>query len=387
MLLLSFTVTLSTSPANDVRVLVSSVAGARASDPTVGPGYLVTPEPHVDFNITWNSTLQTFSGGFLTQPDAGSTAQPVQFGPKDAVAYLPSSGQRQRTSTADQYDFQGAVGDTYWIFPSSAPSSNANLSLYLGFSAYGVPDDGTFTGSGGGRILWTVHSVENLTTPSATAFYGYAVTSGNVGMRLTLDPGYPDAEMAMIAKGHSHLNLLFKAPGMYRITFRLRGTLASTGQEVSGLVPAYFGIEQWQIPAATLSYTAWRDLEFNPSQSADPLISGPNIDPDGDGFLNQEEFAFGGYPLVPDADLIRPRLIDAGNAWILTVRQRTNASGLTITPVASAHLEGSPWRADLLTPHGQPRNLREGIDEFDYLLDGSLTDRAFLRVRTELSAP
>jgi hypothetical protein len=27
------------------------------------------------------------------------------------------------------------------------------------------------------------------------------------------------------------------------------------------------------------------------------------------------------------------------------------------------------------------------LDEFDYLLDGRLTDRAFLRVRTQLAAP
>jgi surface-anchored protein len=208
-------------------------------------------------------------------------------------------------------------------------------------------------------------------------------------MQLTLDPAFPNREMPMLANGHSHLNLLFKAPGMYRITFRVRGTLVATGQEVSSLVPAYFGIEEWQIPASTVSYTAWRTGEFNSQQAADPLVSGPEADPDNDGFANVEEFAFGGDPLVPDAGLLTPRLERVSNSWILTVRQRTNASGLTITPLATASLQPglADWRADLLTPHGQPRNVAEGIDEFAYLLDSGLTERAFLRVRTQLTSP
>ena len=382
MFVISATLTLSATQAEDIRVLVSNNAGARVHDPAVGAGYVVRPAPHVDLNVVWNATTQTFTGGFRTDDETPI----VQFGPEDAIAYLPATGQRQRTSTGTQYDFQGAMGATYWVFPSSATSSNNAFSLYLGFSAYGVARNGTFTTD---RIRWTVHSVENLTTPSATAFYGYSVSAGSVNMQLTLDPAFPNREMTMLANGHSHLNLLFKAPGMYRITFRVRGTLAATSQEVSSLVPVYFGVEQWQIPASTISYENWRLAEFNSQQAADPLVSGPEADPDNDGFANVEEFAFGGDPLVPDAGLLTPRLERVSNSWILTVRQRTNASGMTITPVATASLQPglADWRADLLTPQGQPRNVAGGIDEFDYLLNGSLTNRAFLRVRTELTSP
>ena len=386
MIVMTATFTLTGAKADAVRVLVSNVAGARAYDPVVGPGYVVLPAPHVDLNVVWDTATQTFSGGFRTDSDVGGGGAGVQFGPEDAIAYLPSTGQRERTNAGAQYDFQGAMGDTFWLYPSSSTPSNTAFTLYLGFSAYGVARDGTFTDN---RVRWTVHSVENLTTPAATAFYGYSVSAGTVNMQLTLDPAYPNREMVMLANGHSHLNLLFKAPGMYRVTFRVRGMLAATGQEVSSLVPVYFGVEQWQIPASTVSYTAWRDIEFNPAQAADPLVSGPAADPDNDDFTNLQEFAFGGDPLVPDAGLLTPRLERAGNSWILTVRQRTNASGLTITPVATASLQPglADWRADLLTPHGQPRNVAEGIDEFAYLLNGSLTDRAFLRVRTQLAAP
>ena len=387
MIVMTVTFTLSGAKADDVRVLVSSVAGARAHDPAVGPGYVVRPAPHVDLNAIWNPGNQSFTGGFRTDDEPGLA--PTQFGPEDALAYLPATGQRLRTITTAQYDFQGALNDTFWLYPSSASASNTAFTLYLGFSAYGVPRNNTTPVFADNRIRWTVHSVENLTTPAATAFYGYSVSAGTVNMQLTLDPAYPNREMVMLANGHTHLNLLFKAPGMYRITFRVRGTLVATGQEVSSLVPVYFGVEEWQIPPAAISYDNWRLAEFSTQQAADPMVSGPEANPDNDGFTNLEEFAFGGDPLVPDASLLTPRLERAGNSWILTVRQRTNASGLTITPVATASLQPglADWRADLLTPHGQPRNVAEGIDEFDYLLNGSLTDRAFLRVRTQLAAP
>ena len=376
--------TLNGAAAEDVRVLVSSVAGARAHDPAVGAGYVVLPAPHADLNVNWSAATQTFSGGFRTDSDSSGGGAFVQFGPEDAIAYLPATGQRERVSTAAQYDFQGAVGDTYWIFPSNPTLSNNAYTLYLGLTAYGVADDGTFTDN---RIRWTVHAVENLTTPAANAFYGYSVSAGTVNMQLTADPAYPAALMTLLANGHTHLNLLFKATGLYRVTLRVRGTLAATGEEVSSLVPVYFGIEEWKIPDGTVSYNAWRGTEFDPSQAAEPLVSGPEADPDLDGFDNLEEFSFGGDPLVPDADLIRPRLQRVDQSWILTVRQRTNASGLTITPQAAADLYGGEWRTDLLTTDNPPRNVAEGIDEFAYLLNGSLTNCAFLRVRTQLAAP
>ena len=366
--------------AEDIRVLVSNVAGT--PNPSVGSGYVLRPAPHVDLNVVWNAAARQFTAGFRTADETPV----VQYAWDKAIAYLPATGRRQRTSTAAQYDFQGALGATYWVFPSTASASNNAYTLYVGLAAYGVARDGTFTND---RLTWTVESVENLTTPSATAFYGYSVNSGTVNMQLTTDPAYPAAQMTLLANGHTHLNLLFKAAGMYRVTFRVRGTLASSGEEVSNLLPVYFGIEQWQIPAATVSYPTWRNIEFNPAQAADPLVSSPEVDPDNDGFTNLEEFALGGDPLVPDVNLIEPRLERSGNSWILSVRQRTDASGLTITPVATTSLPSglADWRADLLTPHGQPRSVATGIDEFTYQLNSGLNERAFLRVRTQLAAP
>jgi surface-anchored protein len=244
------------------------------------------------------------------------------------------------------------LGDTYWVFPSSSSSSNGAFSLYLGFSAYGVPNDGTFTGSGAstiGRIRWTVHSVENLSTPSATAFYGYSVSAGSVNMQLTLDPAYPNREMVMLANDHSHLNLLFKAAGMYRITFRVRGTLVANGQEVSSLIPVYFGVESWEIPGAVqppTGYDGWKLASFSSAQAADPAVSGLGADPDGDGANNLVEYAFHGNPLVSGVEG-KPKLenlSDGGQEYMaIRFQRRKGDTSLSTTVESTADLSAVIW--------------------------------------------
>ena len=321
--------------AGNIRVLVSSVAGARAYDPVVGPGYVVLPAPHVDLNVVWNAATQTFSGGFMTDSDVGGGGSGVPFGPEDALAYLPATGQRLRTITTAQYDFQGAVNDTFWLYPSSAFASNPAFTLYLGFSAYGVQTDGTFTGEGAsttGIIRWTVHSVENLTTPAANAFYGYSLSAGNVNMQLTLDPAYPNREMVLLANGngHSHLNLLFKAVGMYRVTFRVRGTLVATGQEVSSLIPVYFGVETWQIPAEGSTFA-----EAYPGKSL------TEIAPNGQTYLIN--YAFGG---------------EAGQAPILPTQDNSDPAKLRLVAVIRTNDASVRWKGEVAT------SLAEGWNSF-----------------------
>jgi surface-anchored protein len=384
-LLMAVTFSLSHVEANDIRVLVSNTSGARAHDPVVGPGYVVLPAPHVDLNVVWNAATQTFSGGLMTDSNVNGGGAAVPYGPEEAVAYLPFTGQRQRTSTGTQYDFQGASGDTYWVFPSSASSANNAFTLYLGFSAYGVPRNGTFTTD---RIRWTVHSVENLTTPSATALYGYSVSAGNVDMQLTLDPAYPNREMTMLANGHSHLNLLFKAAGMYRITFRVRGTLVATGQEVSSLIPVYFGVERWEIPGALqppTGYDGWKLANFSSAQAADPAVSSLGADPDGDGANNLVEYAFNGNPLIPGV-AGKPQmenLTDGGQEYLaIRYQRRKGDNTLSTTVESTADLSAVTW-SGLGVQMGTGTAVGADYEEVVYRAPVSRADapKQFMRVR------
>ena len=343
-LVVSITLTTGSLRAQDVNVLVSSLA-ASTNNPVVGLGYIVRPAPHVDLNIIWNATTQTFTGGFRTADETPA----VQFAGDKAVAYLPPTGRRTSTAT---YPFQGPSGSTYWIFPSSASSSNGAQTLYLGLSAYGVPNDGTFAPlapSTTGRIIWTVHLVENLTTPSANAFYGYSVSSGVANVQLALDPAYPNREMVMLANGHSHLNLLFKAVGMYRITFRVRGTLVATGQEVSSLIPVYFGVETWQIPsgpAPATGYEAWKLASFSSTQAADLMVSGLDKDPDGDGAHNLLEYSLGGDPNVADhfhRPEIRSETFEGKEYLAIRFRRRAGDTSLTVLAESTSDPLSASW--------------------------------------------
>lgn len=53
--------------------------------------------------------------------------------------------------------------------------------------------------------------------------------------------------------------------------------------------------------SANNTFADWRASQFNTSQLADLLISGPDADPDGDGFSNTKEYVFGTAPLTRES--------------------------------------------------------------------------------------
>jgi len=339
--------------AQDIQVLVSNIVGR--VDPVVGSGYVVRPVPHVDLNIIYDVANGEFKGGFRT----AETTPITQSESEQAIAYLPASAARTRSNSGSQYDFQGAMGGTYWVLPASASSSNTAFALYLGLATYGVARNGTFHAE---TLTWSVESVQNLTTPAASQFYGYAITSGNVSMQLTTDSAYPGAQLSMLANDHKHLNLAFRAPGMYRVTFRVRGTLVANGQEVSSLIPVYFGVETWQIPsgpAPATGYEAWKLASFSSTQATDPLVSGLDADPDGDSANNLMEYAFNGNPLIPGVagQPQSENLIEGGQEYLAIRFQRRKGDTLSTTVESTADLSAATWsgagmQVGALTPVG-----------------------------------
>jgi surface-anchored protein len=372
----------------EIRVLVSNVPGAEANHPTVGQGYLVRPAPHVDLNVIWDATSQTFRGGFRTDDEwiNGVKQPPTQYEADQAIVFLPQSG-RSQVLEGDP-TFFGSLGDDVWILPSSGGESAATLTPYVGFSAYGVPNNGTFTGSGtsgNGRVFWSVHSVENLSNPVSHQFYGY---NDSLALRLA-PPGYqPSAELTMLANGHSHLNLLFKAAGMYRITFRVRGTLVATGQEVSSLIPVYFGVERWEIPGAVqppTGYDGWKLANFSSAQAADPAVSSLGADPDGDGANNLVEYAFNGNPLIPGV-AGKPQmenLTDGGQEYLaIRYQRRKGDNTLSTTVESTADLSAVTW-SGLGVQMGTGTAVGADYEEVVYRAPVSRADapKQFMRVR------
>lgn len=91
----------------------------------------------------------------------------------------------------------------------------------------------------------------------------------------------------------------------------------------------------------TDAYTAWKALNFNASQLVDPLVSGDDADPDGDGLVNLAEFALGGTPFAFTASPIAATATIGVDRYLtLTYVQRTDGS-VTVTPETSLSL--SSW--------------------------------------------
>lgn len=73
--------------------------------------------------------------------------------------------------------------------------------------------------------------------------------------------------------------------------------------ELTGEEPDVRGVTR--LPPFALAYADWRFIYFAPDQIADPATSSPDVDPDGDGQSNQDEYLLGLRPLTADS----PRVI------------------------------------------------------------------------------
>lgn len=416
--------------AEDVRVLVSNVPGAEAYYPAVSSGYLIRPAPHMDINIIWDPILQKFSGGFRTDDEFinGVKQPPTQFTPEGAIVYVPSS--TKSAVLPEDPPFFGAPGNEIWIIPLSSEECGEVFAPYIGLTSYGVPHDNTFTPAlpyvGGatlykvnnrvwyqgklykaitdtignlptnttywselsatakGRIWWTIESVENLTNSAVNECFGY---DNNLDVILSSNLGYPQLGLEQLVMGHSHLHLLFKAKGMYRVTFRIRGTLIANGQEVSSPVSVYFGVETAQIPTQTpaAGYEAWKLALFSSTQAADPLVSGLNTDPDGDGANNLMEYAFNGNPLIPGvAGKPQTENLTEGGQEYLAIRyqRRKGDNTLRTTVESTADLSAVTWLG-MGVQVGVPTPVGMDYEEVVYRAPVSKADapKQFMRVR------
>ena len=64
---------------------------------------------------------------------------------------------------------------------------------------------------------------------------------------------------------------------------------------------------------SSITFDQWRSTKFSSLQMFTQLVSAASSDPDGDGFSNLLESAFGGDPLAPDNALIAPTYNLTGN--------------------------------------------------------------------------
>ncbi len=95
-------------------------------------------------------------------------------------------------------------------------------------------------------------------------------------------------------------------------------------------------------------YYGWDNFHFTELERADPLVSGPYADPDGDGRQNWVEYALGSDPWVADAEPAEPvgiEWVEIGQARYAALRfsRPVNAPEISYDFLATDDLVLSPW--------------------------------------------
>ena len=92
----------------------------------------------------------------------------------------------------------------------------------------------------------------------------------------------------------------------------------------------------------TLNFASWQTKKFTPTQLANPLISGPDADPDMDGLKNIIEFAFGLNP-NSGASVMLPQAQRLAGYFVVTFTEPAGITGVTYGADWSPALAAGSW--------------------------------------------
>lgn len=130
------------------------------------------------------------------------------------------------------------------------------------------------------------------------------------------------------------------------------------------------------------TFEDWAVHQFTAAQLADPSISGPMADPDGDGVPNLAEFAVGGNPMSADpSNGLLQHVPYAGGTFVFSYRERQNLGNVT------RFFESSPDLVNWSTATPSQNNIVANLGNV-YVRDAFFPEAApasFYRVRFQLN--
>jgi sialidase-1 len=251
-----------TGPGNGIQLSTGPAAG-RLIFGTYTPGYstIIYSDDH---GVTWSLGGNAGGGGGEIQvaetPDGGLIASMRDSG-------FPSSGVRTFSRSADGgITWSAPYNNT--IDPPSIPDPAVQASIYR------------FTTTNDSNVSRLVHA-----NPAD------ASSRSNMTLRISYDEGvtWPVSNQ-VYAAGSAYSSVTKLPTGEIGLLFEkdpdsgLQYTRRSVSQITGGAD---------SLPA----YDVWKAGQFSPAQLMNPAISGPDADPDGDGYTNYQEFAAGTGPL------------------------------------------------------------------------------------------
>ncbi len=273
----------------------------------------------------------------------------------DAGDFSASSSNTAAVIPTNQYTITPNYLDTQSVSTVNSRLVDAfnNGSYIISYFGHGNPDQLTDE-----RILYLtdLNSLTNAATPPIMTamtcdfvYFGYPGAERLGEGLLGRSHGGVSAIWGCVAPTYNYasetLSEYFFSEVFEDQTIRLGDAIVNALKEyeLSGTLPyvldamCLLGDPATAMPPPGYSFGSWQSLFFSPEQLADPVISGPSADPDGDGIVNLSEFSNNGNPTNAEA-------ITEFEAWIETIDA------------------GGGYTNDFATASFRQRQLREGVE-------------------------
>lgn len=297
-----------------------------------------------DMSMTGNAAADHNVATGLTSVQMTNTTHPLAAGKTGTVTVFSSTGNMPwGNPVASAVRIACVPGDTS---KSVFFAYDTGSSMFGGFVAparrigFFFDDIGGEQANANGWNFFATAVRWAVNTPPQIAFTAPAAGSTvPAGQPLLLQVNASGRNIASVEyrDGATLLGTVTLAPYAFNWTSPATGSHSLTAKVIDAVG------ETATTPALALTavspYEAYRSSHFTPAQLANPAISGPNADFDGDGYSTVLEYYFGTDPTVSDL----PRRLDAvrsGAFGEFSVRHLASTPDLTVVVEASGNLTG-----------------------------------------------
>lgn len=283
--------------------IIAVVLGIGSSQLTAG---LISIGEHVDIRWTYDGAGNFWTGRARTTGTGSDVLRNFNdvFFPLSDKAYSLStpanSGARNIQPSSPAYAFTGvATGQPLWIAVQGTPGvgevwpgfennqAAGTLGSYLETDSR-LPQPQTISRE---WITVRLNSVTYQGTGATPAFSLWTVSGGVPRVWMATADGIGAGDLYPYAIGtHNHMNWGFGALGIYRIR------IAVTAFKGPGKTNPTAESAIHTLTFAVGPFAQWQATYFDGAELDNPIIAGPDADPDYDGMKNRVEYAFGFDP-------------------------------------------------------------------------------------------
>ena len=259
-----------------------------------------TQQSAVTDNLTFSVDSIEMTGLTLPEPTTtmlASSGSPVDVGDLVMFTATVTSGTGVPQGTVTFFDDENILGTGVLDPAGVATLATAGLGSGIHAISASYAAIANFMASNSNPTDLTIRSATHISLASSAspAPIGEPVTFTAI---VDSDGGTPGGTVSFLAGGVEIGTSILNGEGIANLTT----TALAVGEH--SITAAYGGGPTYSTSSSGLvaqsiftAYDAWRAAHFSPAALDDPLQSGANADPDGDGYENLVEYTFGANPL------------------------------------------------------------------------------------------